>query len=146
MYNRFKNLKNIEKGQGMTEYALILVLVPVVTIVALMLLGPLVGNVFSSINSSVSIFGGGNENNGAATNGNGGEQDFGSTQWKNGWDEETPINNYCTSEGTGAGYNFYSVNEYNPTSGSYSYYIASGYPQPSSPNSTKTFLRTGTCP
>lgn len=38
-----------EEGQGLVEYALILVLVAVVVIVILALLGPLVGNVFSTI-------------------------------------------------------------------------------------------------
>lgn len=43
-----------EKGQGLVEYALILVLVAIVVIAALMLLGPMIGNVFSKINSSLS--------------------------------------------------------------------------------------------
>lgn len=38
-----------EKGQGMVEYALILVLVAIVVIVILALLGPAIGNVFSQI-------------------------------------------------------------------------------------------------
>lgn len=38
-----------EEGQGLVEYALILVLVAVVVIVILALLGPVIGNVFSSI-------------------------------------------------------------------------------------------------
>ena len=38
-----------EKGQGLVEYALILVLVAVVVIVILALLGPAIGNVFSTI-------------------------------------------------------------------------------------------------
>jgi pilus assembly protein Flp/PilA len=38
-----------EDGQGLVEYALILVLVAVVVIVILALLGPAVGNVFSNI-------------------------------------------------------------------------------------------------
>lgn len=42
-----------EKGQGLVEYALILVLVAVVVIVVLALLGPAIGNVFSSILSSL---------------------------------------------------------------------------------------------
>ena len=42
-----------EKGQGMVEYALILVLVAVVVIAALTILGPLVRNVFSTINRSL---------------------------------------------------------------------------------------------
>lgn len=42
-----------EKGQGLVEYALILVLVAVVVIAVLMLLGPMIGNVFSSINNAL---------------------------------------------------------------------------------------------
>ena len=38
-----------EKGQGLVEYALILVLVAVVVIAILTLLGPAIGNVFSQI-------------------------------------------------------------------------------------------------
>ncbi|MCJ7700875.1 MAG: Flp family type IVb pilin [Anaerolineales bacterium] len=38
-----------EKGQGLVEYALILVLVAVVVIVILSLLGPAIGSVFSDI-------------------------------------------------------------------------------------------------
>ena len=41
------------KGQGLVEYALILVLVAVVVIVILALLGPAIGNVFSTIVSSM---------------------------------------------------------------------------------------------
>ncbi|MBI5931409.1 MAG: Flp family type IVb pilin [Chloroflexi bacterium] len=42
-----------EKGQGLVEYALILVLVAVVVIIILALLGPAIGNIFSSIVSSL---------------------------------------------------------------------------------------------
>jgi len=42
-----------EKGQGLVEYALILVLVAIVVIAALMILGPIIGNVFTSINTSL---------------------------------------------------------------------------------------------
>jgi pilus assembly protein Flp/PilA len=38
-----------EEGQGLVEYALILVLVAVVVIVILALLGPIIGNVFSTV-------------------------------------------------------------------------------------------------
>ena len=38
-----------EKGQGLVEYALILVLVAVVVIVILALLGPSIGNIFANI-------------------------------------------------------------------------------------------------
>ncbi|MBT3323043.1 MAG: Flp family type IVb pilin [Anaerolineae bacterium] len=42
-----------EKGQGLVEYALILVLVAVVVIAALTLLGPSISNIFTSINNSL---------------------------------------------------------------------------------------------
>jgi pilus assembly protein Flp/PilA len=42
-----------ERGQGMVEYALILVLVAVVVIAVLTLLGPAIGNIFSTINKSL---------------------------------------------------------------------------------------------
>ena len=42
-------LKFDERGQGLVEYALILVLVGVVVIVILSLLGPAIGNIFSNI-------------------------------------------------------------------------------------------------
>ncbi|MEQ8675168.1 MAG: hypothetical protein RLP44_20695 [Aggregatilineales bacterium] len=41
--------KSNEEGQGLVEYALILVLVAVVVIVVLLLMGPAIGNVFSEI-------------------------------------------------------------------------------------------------
>jgi pilus assembly protein Flp/PilA len=42
-----------EKGQGMVEYALILVLVAMVVIVVLTITGPLVRNTYSSINAKL---------------------------------------------------------------------------------------------
>jgi pilus assembly protein Flp/PilA len=42
-----------EKGQGLVEYALILVLVAVVVIVILALLGPAIGKIFSNIVSAI---------------------------------------------------------------------------------------------
>ena len=42
-----------EDGQGLVEYALILVLVAVVVIAILTLLGPAVGNVFLQIMNSI---------------------------------------------------------------------------------------------
>jgi pilus assembly protein Flp/PilA len=42
-----------ERGQGLVEYALILVLVAIVVIAALLVLGPVVGNAFSTVNQSL---------------------------------------------------------------------------------------------
>ncbi|HLA44210.1 MAG TPA: hypothetical protein VJZ27_19330 [Aggregatilineales bacterium] len=42
-----------EEGQGLVEYALILVLVAVVVIVILAILGPAIGNIFSEIITSL---------------------------------------------------------------------------------------------
>ncbi|GAB1419979.1 hypothetical protein MASR2M15_00510 [Anaerolineales bacterium] len=44
-----------EEGQGLVEYALILVLVAVVVIVALALLGPSIANIFTTINSNLQM-------------------------------------------------------------------------------------------
>jgi pilus assembly protein Flp/PilA len=52
-YKLDRSEKAFNKGQGMVEYALILVLVAVVVIAAVTLLGPLVGNVFSTINANL---------------------------------------------------------------------------------------------
>jgi len=38
-----------EKGQGLTEYAFIIILVAIVVIVALAMLGPAVGQMFSNV-------------------------------------------------------------------------------------------------
>jgi len=42
-----------EKGQGLVEYALILVLVAVVVIAILAILGPAVGGVFSKVTDAI---------------------------------------------------------------------------------------------
>ncbi|HJS21007.1 MAG TPA: Flp family type IVb pilin [Anaerolineales bacterium] len=42
-----------EKGQGLVEYAIILALVAIVVIAIMRLLGPKIGNTFSSISSSI---------------------------------------------------------------------------------------------
>ena len=42
-----------EKGQGLVEYAIILALVAIVVIAVMRLLGPEIGNTFSTINSSL---------------------------------------------------------------------------------------------
>ena len=38
-----------EEGQGLVEYAFILILVAMIVLVALVLLGPPIGNVFSNV-------------------------------------------------------------------------------------------------
>jgi pilus assembly protein Flp/PilA len=43
------NVAITEKGQGLMEYALILVLVAVIVLVILVLIGPAVGTMFSSV-------------------------------------------------------------------------------------------------
>jgi pilus assembly protein Flp/PilA len=58
LYKRRKEVKPMlvllpEQGQGLVEYALILVLVAVVIIVVLLLLGPAVGNMYSNIVGSL---------------------------------------------------------------------------------------------
>jgi Flp pilus assembly pilin Flp len=45
--------KNHKKGQGLVEYALILVLVAIIVLAVLLILGTSVGNVFTKINNSI---------------------------------------------------------------------------------------------
>jgi pilus assembly protein Flp/PilA len=53
--------RSSKKGQGLVEYALILVLVAVVVIAVLLILGPTIGNVFTKVNGGVAEAGvGGN--------------------------------------------------------------------------------------
>jgi pilus assembly protein Flp/PilA len=42
-----------EKGQGLVEYSIILTFVAIVVIAVIRLVGPRVGNIFSTINSSI---------------------------------------------------------------------------------------------
>ncbi|HSJ53174.1 MAG TPA: pilus assembly protein [Anaerolineae bacterium] len=42
-----------EEGQGLTEYGMILVLVAIVVVAVLVLLGPMVGNMFSSVVNAI---------------------------------------------------------------------------------------------
>ena len=42
-----------EKGQGLVEYAIILAFVAIVVIAVMRLLGPTIGNVFSTVNSEI---------------------------------------------------------------------------------------------
>ncbi|MGD8624931.1 MAG: Flp family type IVb pilin [Anaerolineae bacterium] len=42
-----------EEGQGLVEYALILVLIAIVVIAILVLVGPAIGNVFSTIVNAI---------------------------------------------------------------------------------------------
>ena len=50
---RKSELEEQEKGQGMVEYALILVLIAIVVIVVLTVVGHQVNNIFSNISSTL---------------------------------------------------------------------------------------------
>ncbi|HVM72913.1 MAG TPA: pilus assembly protein [Anaerolineales bacterium] len=45
-----------EAGQGLVEYAFLLVLIAMVVIAVLLILGPVIGNVFTKLNSSLSSY------------------------------------------------------------------------------------------
>lgn len=47
------NLRNKEGGQGLVEYALIIVLIAIVVIVAMTFFGPTIGNVFSDVGNAL---------------------------------------------------------------------------------------------
>jgi pilus assembly protein Flp/PilA len=45
-----------EAGQGLVEYAFILVLVALLVMAILLILGPIIGNVFTKMNSSLKTY------------------------------------------------------------------------------------------
>jgi len=45
-----------ERGQGLVEYAFLLVLIAMIVIVVLLILGPTIGNVFSNLSSQLASF------------------------------------------------------------------------------------------
>jgi pilus assembly protein Flp/PilA len=49
----WKLIRRGEEGQGLVEYALILFLVAIVVIAILILLGPKVGSIFSSVYTAI---------------------------------------------------------------------------------------------
>ena len=53
MRETLKMSNNHGSGQGLVEYALILMLVAIIVIVILALLGPAVGNMFSNVVSAI---------------------------------------------------------------------------------------------
>jgi pilus assembly protein Flp/PilA len=47
------DVKRVNRGQGLVEYALIIALVAIVVIAALVLLGPQISSIFVNINSAL---------------------------------------------------------------------------------------------
>lgn len=45
-----------QRGQGLVEYAFLLVLIALVVLAVLLLLGPIIGNVFSKLNSQLASY------------------------------------------------------------------------------------------
>jgi pilus assembly protein Flp/PilA len=45
-----------ERGQGLVEYALLLFFIALAVLLVLMIFGPIIGNVFSKINTSLLSF------------------------------------------------------------------------------------------
>jgi len=48
-----KNLQNEERGQGLVEYALMLVFIALVVVLAMMLIGPGIGETFTEVGSAM---------------------------------------------------------------------------------------------
>ncbi|MFH2104026.1 MAG: pilus assembly protein [Chloroflexota bacterium] len=45
-----------ERGQGLAEYAILFTMVALVVIVVLVILGPMIGNVFTDLNSRLASY------------------------------------------------------------------------------------------
>ena len=120
-----------EKGQGLVEYALILVLIAIVVIVAMRVLGNKVSDTFGTVNTELA---------GGADGGGGGAdipseaQDFGVNDADASTDKNVATTNYC-GRNPGTEYNLY----INSSSGSYTLagFVTTAYGD---------FAGTGTCP
>ncbi len=58
LYFKLRSLTSRQEGQGMVEYALILVLVSIVVIVILLTMGNQIKNVFSNVVAALAVGGG----------------------------------------------------------------------------------------
>jgi pilus assembly protein Flp/PilA len=68
MTDRCESDKRSTAGQGLVEYALIIVLIAIVVIIVLRMVGPIVGNVFSTIAAEIDgVVGDGGEAEGSPT-------------------------------------------------------------------------------
>ena len=45
-----------ERGQGLVEYAFLIVLIAMIVLAVLILLGPIIGNVFTKLNSNLKTY------------------------------------------------------------------------------------------
>ena len=126
------NFNRKEKGQGLVEYALILVLIAIVVIAAMQALGTTVDGTFTSVDTALGGEGSGGDNSAGNTLTN-----FGYQYYHHGQTEDAAISAYCNIADvpSGAGYNLYThTNEG---------YTVDGYGQDFP---EITFQRTGTCP
>lgn len=53
MLSFLNSLQSGEKGQGLVEYALLLALIALVVVLAMMLMGPSIGEAFSEVGSAM---------------------------------------------------------------------------------------------
>ena len=123
--------KKKEKGQGLVEYALILVLVAVIVLAVMAITGSTISTVYCSVVVALDP--------GATCDSGGGTlTDFGYGYYRNSTTEADAIAQYCDipSVPSGAGYNLYS-------NSSIPGYTVDGYGQDFPEIS---FIGTGTCP
>ena len=88
----FSPSKRTDRGQGLVEYAIIIALVAVIVIVVVRVVGPKVGNTFSTINNSLpgdTALSGGDGDDGGGDDGGG---DDGGGTWTAASDEGSSFN------------------------------------------------------
>ncbi len=103
------NFNRKEKGQGLVEYALILVLVAVIVIVVLQVLGPLVGSVFTEINSGLTVSSAGGGGAAAAAVPTADLSVYADEMATPAYNSNDAINHFCTGKPSGVPYKLYNA-------------------------------------
>jgi pilus assembly protein Flp/PilA len=91
--NLFFSPSKQTEGQGLVEYAIILALVAIVVIAVVTVLGPTIGNTFTSINNSL--------DSGGLLGGGGGQISGPHADWHDAQNE------YCVGQASGTNHNMY---------------------------------------
>ena len=130
------HLPQKEDGQGLVEYALILVLVAIVVIAILLLLGPVVGNVFSNI--TCNLQGGSCTVVSAPGAPSDPYADYWATAAYEPYGTASSINYFCNETAPGTSYKVYDAGS--------GWRVAGGSATNASDRAGHTQIGTGTCP
>jgi pilus assembly protein Flp/PilA len=136
------NFNRKEKGQGLVEYALILVLIAIVVIVAMRVLGNKVSDTFGTVNTNLAVGEGGEAGGGEAAAVGSDHPTY--TQYGGNYvNVASATNNFCNEMGAPSGAP-YTIYKFNPGWQDY-YYGAGGGTSGADPSRSGSAVSSGTC-